>query len=91
MRGIRSGVMLALVTTALGASEATAQTSMIERALERAVSAVERARTGMGQAMGWASDGSNDRAFTQSAESFPVDGHAGARADPGGEERQGRP
>ena len=62
--------MLALVTTALGASDATAQTRVIERAFERAAATVERARADVGRAMGWASEGSNDRAFTQSAESF---------------------
>ena len=70
MRGIRNGVMLGLVTTALGASDATAQTSVVQRAIERAAVTVERARVGMGQALGLASDGSDDRAFTQSAESF---------------------
>ena len=78
MRGIRNGVVLGLVTTALGASDATAQTSMVERALERAAATVEMARVGMGQALGLVSSRSNDGAFTQSAESFRWTGTLGA-------------
>lgn len=70
MRGLRNGVALALVVTALGASDVSAQTSGIERALERAARTLERALEGMGRAMDRAFDRGEGVAFSQSASDF---------------------
>ena len=70
MKGIRSAVALALVMTALGPNGASAQTSSIERALERAAAALERALEGMGQVMDRAFDRGADATYGQAADDF---------------------
>ncbi|MEQ9399553.1 MAG: DUF4097 family beta strand repeat-containing protein [Longimicrobiales bacterium] len=70
MRRLWSGVTLALVMTVAGAGELSAQTSSIERALERAGRALERALDGMGRVMERAFDRGSDAVLVQAADDF---------------------
>ncbi len=70
MKGMRSAVVMAVLLTAVSADGAAAQTSSIERALERAGQALERAFEGMGRAMDRAFDRGEDGGISQSAEDF---------------------
>ncbi len=66
----RGVVVAAAALMAFGAQDVAAQSSGIERALERAAEALERAFDGMGRAMDRAFDRGADGAYTAAADDF---------------------